>query len=156
MSKSEQVERAFDVVRADLGPYDILFNHAGTNIVKPLHDRSEEDYDRLMDINVRSEFLVCRCGLPEMVANGASSVVIAASIESELGFALEALYRMSRRGELQLARTINVGIESSAFAHFRLPGHRENCALPTRNRRVGRCRANVARWQPGCNAGSHL
>ena len=70
----------------------MLFNHAGTIIVKPLHESTEEDYDRLMDINVRSAFLVCRRALPEMVANGGGSVVITASIASELGYALEALY----------------------------------------------------------------
>ncbi len=108
VSKADQVDRAFDAIRDRVGPYDVLFNHAGTIIVKPLHESTEEDYDRLMDINVRSAFLVCRRALPEMVANGGGSVVITASIASELGYALEALYCMSKGAVLQLARTISV------------------------------------------------
>jgi NAD(P)-dependent dehydrogenase (short-subunit alcohol dehydrogenase family) len=108
VSKADQVDRAFDAIKDRMGPYDVLFNHAGTIIVKPLHETTEEDYDRLMDINVRSAFLVCRRALPEMVENGGGSVVITASIASELGYALEALYCMSKGAVLQLSRTISV------------------------------------------------
>lgn len=108
VSKAPEVDSAFDKIKHVVGPYDVLFNHAGTIIVKPLHDSTEEDYDRLMDINVRSAFLVCRRALPEMVENGGGSVVITASIASELGYALEALYCMSKGAVLQLARTISV------------------------------------------------
>ena len=108
VSKADQVDRAFDAIKDRIGPYDVLFNHAGTIIVKPLHETTEEDYDRLMDVNVRSAFLVCRRALPEMVANGGGSVVITASIASELGYALEALYCMSKGAVLQLSRTISV------------------------------------------------
>jgi len=108
VSKSNEVDRAFDAIKADVGPYDVLFNHAGTIIVKALHESTEEDYDRLMDINVRSAFLVCRRALPEMVSNGGGSVVITASIASELGYALESLYCMSKGAVLQLARTIAI------------------------------------------------
>ena len=108
VSKADQVDRAFDAIKDRIGPYDVLFNHAGTIIVKPLHETTEEDYDRLMDVNVRSAFLVCRRALPEMVANGGGSVVITASIASELGYALESLYCMSKGAVLQLSRTISV------------------------------------------------
>ncbi|AXI48563.1 oxidoreductase [Sulfitobacter sp. SK012] len=122
VSKSKEVDGAFDAIKADIGAYDILFNHAGTIIVKPLHESTEEDYDRLMDINVRSAFLVCRRALPEMVSNGGGSVVITASIASELGYALEALYCMSKGAVLQLARTIAV--------EYREQGIRCNAVCP--------------------------
>jgi NAD(P)-dependent dehydrogenase (short-subunit alcohol dehydrogenase family) len=122
VSKAAQVDQAFDTIRDQVGAYDILFNHAGTIIVKPLHDTTEEDYDRLMDINVRSAFLVCRRALPEMVKNGGGSVVITASIASELGYALESLYCMSKGAVLQLSRTIAV--------EYRAQGIRCNAVCP--------------------------
>ncbi|MEM9498572.1 MAG: SDR family oxidoreductase, partial [Pseudomonadota bacterium] len=122
VSKSDQVDRAFDTIKSEIGPYDVLFNHAGTIIVKPLHESTEEDYDRLMDINVRSAFLVCRRALPEMVANGGGSVVITASIASELGYALESLYCMTKGAVLQLSRTIAV--------EYREQGIRCNAVCP--------------------------
>ncbi len=122
VSKADQVDRAFDAIKAEVGTYDVLFNHAGTIIVKPLHESTEEDYDRLMDINVRSAFLVCRRALPEMAANGGGSVVITASIASELGYALESLYCMTKGAVLQLSRVIAV--------EYREQGIRCNAVCP--------------------------
>jgi len=122
VAKSADVDRAFDAIKTEVGPYNVLFNHAGTIIVKPLHESTEEDYDRLMDINVRSAFLVCRRALPEMVANGGGSVVITASIASELGYALESLYCMTKGAVLQLSRTIAV--------EYREQGIRCNAVCP--------------------------
>ena len=108
VSDQGQVEAAFDQIKETIGPYNVLFNHAGTITVKPLHESTEADYDRLMDINVRSAFLVCRRAVKEMSDNGGGSIVITASIASELGFALESLYCMTKGAVLQLARTISV------------------------------------------------
>jgi NAD(P)-dependent dehydrogenase (short-subunit alcohol dehydrogenase family) len=108
VSDSGQVDAAFDQIVETIGPYDILFNHAGTITVKALHDSTEADYDRLMDINVRSAFLVCRRAVKEMSDNGGGSIVITASIASELGYALESLYCMTKGAVLQLMRTISV------------------------------------------------
>ncbi len=122
VSKASEVDAAFERVAAEVGPYDILFNHAGTIIVKPLDDSTEEDYDRLMDINVKSAFLVCRRAVKQMSDNGGGSIVITASIASELGYPLESLYCMSKGAVLQLARTIS--------AEYRDRGIRCNAVCP--------------------------
>ena len=122
VAKAAEVDRAFDAIKSEVGPYNVLFNHAGTLIVKPLHASTEEDYDRLMDINVRSAFLVCRRAVPEMVAHGGGSVVITASIASELGYALESLYCMTKGAVLQLSRAIAV--------EYREQGIRCNAVCP--------------------------
>ncbi len=108
VSNAAQVDAAFDRIAEIVGPYNVLFNHAGTITVKPLHESTEADYDRLMDINVRSAFLVCRRAVKEMSANGGGSIVITGSIASELGYALESLYCMTKGAVLQLSRTISV------------------------------------------------
>ncbi len=137
VSKSDQVDRAFDQIAKDVGPYDILFNHAGTIIVKPLHESTEADYDRLMDINVRSAFLVCRRALPEMVANGGGSVVITASIASELGYALEvALLHVERCGPATGAHHFGRVPRAGHPLQRRLPGVRKDRPWPARDRRA--------------------
>jgi len=120
--KADQVDRAFDEIAEQVGPYDVLFNHAGTIIVKPLHESTEGDYDRLMDINVKSAFLVCRRAVREMSDNGGGSIVITASIASELGYALESLYYMTKGAVLQLARVIST--------EYREQGIRCNAVCP--------------------------
>ena len=108
VTSASQVDRAFDEVIETFGSYNVLFNHAGTIIVKPLHESSEEDYDRLMDVNVRSAFLVCRRAVREMSEHGGGSIIITSSIAAELGYAFESLYCMTKGAVLQLARAISV------------------------------------------------
>ena len=122
VSDARQVDAAFDRVIETFGPYNVLFNHAGTITVKALHESTEEDYDRLMDINVRSAFLVCRRAVKEMSNNGGGSIVITASIASELGFPLESIYCMTKGAVLQLARSIS--------AEYRDQGIRCNAVCP--------------------------
>jgi len=122
VSDARQVDAVFDKVIETFGPYNVLFNHAGTITVKPLHESTEADYDRLMDINVRSAFLVCRRAVKEMSDNGGGSIVITGSIASELGYPLESLYCMTKGAVLQLARSIS--------AEYRDRGIRCNAVCP--------------------------
>lgn len=121
-SDAAQVDRALAASIDAFGPINVLFNHAGTIIVKPLHETSNEDYDRLMDINVRSAFLVCRSVVRHMLEHEGGSIVITSSIGGERGFALESLYCMTKGAVLQLARSI--------AAEYRDQGIRCNAVCP--------------------------
>lgn len=105
-----------------LGPIDTLFNHAGTIIVKPLHETTDEDYDRLMRINTRSAFVVCREVVAHMLEHGGGSIIITSSIGGEKGFGLESVYCMTKGAVLQLARSIAV--------EYRDRGIRANAVCP--------------------------
>jgi NAD(P)-dependent dehydrogenase (short-subunit alcohol dehydrogenase family) len=106
VSKTAEIERSVAAVAQAFGKIDILFNHAGTIIVKPFHETTEADYDRLMDINVRSAFFVCQAVLKRMLETGGGSIIITSSIGGEKGFALEGLYCMTKGAVLQLSRSI--------------------------------------------------
>jgi len=108
VSKAKEVNESIDNILKIFGEINILFNHAGTIIVKPLHKSTEEDYDYLMNINVRSAFLVCNKVIPLMLKNGGGNIVITSSIGGEKGFAYESLYCMTKGAVLQLARSIAV------------------------------------------------
>ncbi len=122
VTRSDTVRAALAQVNAAWGPVDTLFSHAGTIIVKPLHDSTDEDYDRLMAINVRSSFIVCREVVAQMRRNGGGSIVITSSIGGEKGFALESIYCMTKGAVLQLARSI--------AAEYRDEGIRANAVCP--------------------------
>ena len=76
VSNAKEVNDSIDNILKVFGEINILFNHAGTIIVKPLHESTEEDYDYLMNINVRSAFLVCNKVIPLMLKNGGGNIVI--------------------------------------------------------------------------------
>lgn len=115
VSNALSVEQGIASVIEKYGCIDTLFNHAGTIIVKPLHESTEADYDRLMAINVKSAFLVCKTVVPLMITNGGGSIVITSSIGGEKGFALESLYCMTKGAVLQLARSIAVEYRDSGI-----------------------------------------
>ena len=108
VSNAREVNDSVDNILKVFGEINILFNHAGTIIVKPLHESTEEDYDYLMNINVRSAFLVCNKIIPLMLKNGGGNIVITSSIGGEKGFAYESLYCMTKGAVLQLARSIAI------------------------------------------------
>lgn len=122
VTQSATVRTALAQVNAAWGPVDTLFSHAGTIIVKPLHQTTDEDYDRLMAINVRSSFIVCREVVAQMRDTGGGSIVITSSIGGEKGFALESVYCMTKGAVLQLARSIAV--------EYRDAGIRANAVCP--------------------------
>ncbi|MEK8026943.1 SDR family NAD(P)-dependent oxidoreductase [Pseudaquabacterium rugosum] len=108
VSRRTDVDRAVAEAGARFGPLSVLFNHAGTITVKPFLDTTDEDYDRLMDINVRSMFMMTRAVLPQMLAAGGGSIVCTASISSVAATPLEVLYCMTKGACAMLARAIAV------------------------------------------------
>src|SRR4030095_7447928 len=72
--KKEDVHRLLDQVASTLGPVDILVNAAGIGVFGNVTTFSDEDYEAILDTNLRSIFMACRYVLPSMYsrAQGAS------------------------------------------------------------------------------------
>ncbi len=79
VTRADAIERMRDETIAALGPIDILVNNAGINIVKPFLDLSEDEWDRLFAINIRSYWLTARAIAPGMIARGRGKIINAAS-----------------------------------------------------------------------------
>lgn len=90
------------------GPPSVLFNHAGSIVVKPFLDTTDEEYGWLMDVNVKSMFMMTRAVLPFMLANGGGRIVCTSSISAVVGTPMEALYAMSKGAVHMFARAIAV------------------------------------------------
>jgi NAD(P)-dependent dehydrogenase (short-subunit alcohol dehydrogenase family) len=105
-----------------LGPADVLFNHAGTLIVRPFLETTVDEWDRLMAINVRSMFLMTRAVLPAMVAKGKGSIVCTSSISAIAATPMEVLYGATKGACHMFARAIAV--------EFRDRGIRCNALCP--------------------------
>lgn len=121
VSQSAQVQAAVDAALAALGPADILFNHAGTLIVKPFLEVEEHEWDWLMAVNVKSMFLMTRAVLPQMLAKGKGSIVCTSSISAQYATPGEVVYNASKGACQMFARAIAVefrdrGIRCNAVA----------------------------------------
>ncbi|MCJ9751023.1 SDR family oxidoreductase [Neorhizobium sp. BETTINA12A] len=108
VSDELQVKQAVEAISGELGPITVLFNHAGTIIVRPFLETSVEDWDRLMAINVRSMFLMTRAVLPHMIKAGGGSIVCTSSISAVAATPMEVLYDTTKGACHMFARAIAV------------------------------------------------
>ena len=108
VSDEEQVAAAVAKVTATLGAVTVLFNHAGTIVVKPFLETTLGEWDRLMAINVRSMFLMTRAVLPGMIGAGGGSIVCTSSISAVAATPMEVLYDTTKGACHMFARAIAV------------------------------------------------
>jgi NAD(P)-dependent dehydrogenase (short-subunit alcohol dehydrogenase family) len=122
VSSKTEVEAAVAAVNAALGPVNVLFNHAGTIVIKPFLETEEADWDFLFDVNVKSMYLMTRAVLPQMLANGGGSIVCTSSISAVYATPNEVLYDATKGACHMFARAIAV--------EFRDRGIRCNAVCP--------------------------
>jgi NAD(P)-dependent dehydrogenase (short-subunit alcohol dehydrogenase family) len=108
VSKAAEVGTAVQRIREALGPINVLFNHAGSIVVKPFLETTEEDWDWLMAVNVKSMYLVTRAVLPDMIAAGGGSIVCTSSISAVAATPMEVLYDTTKGACHMFARAIAV------------------------------------------------
>eukprot|EP01136_Pigoraptor_vietnamica_P030045 Opistho-1_new@88750 len=108
VSQALPVERAVAAVLARWGTIDMLFNHAGSIVVKPFLETTEDEWDRLMAVNVKSMFLVTRAVLPTMLAQRKGAIVCTSSISAVAGTPMEVLYDTTKGACHMFARAIAV------------------------------------------------
>lgn len=108
VSEAEQVEAAVRGAEEAHGAADVLFNHAGTIVIKPFLETTEEEWDWLHAVNVRSMFLMTRAVLPGMLAGGRGSIVCTSSISAVAGTPMEVLYDTTKGAVHMFARAIAV------------------------------------------------
>jgi len=107
MSDPADIATAIAACRDRFGRLDVLCNNAGTGSDPGvrIHDVAIEDWDRVMNTNLRGAFLVLRAAIPLMLAGGGGSIVVMASIGSFRATPGSSPYISSKGGLLMLTRT---------------------------------------------------
>ncbi|WP_028747813.1 SDR family NAD(P)-dependent oxidoreductase [Rhizobium mesoamericanum] len=90
------------------GAVTVLFNHAGTIVIKPFLETTLEEWEWLHAVNVRSMFLMTRAVLPGMIAAGGGSIVCTSSISAVAATPMEVLYDTTKGAVHMFARAIGV------------------------------------------------
>lgn len=96
ISDEKQVNEAVAQVLRDFHRIDCVINNAGIGVFKPAEEIHPEDWDRVMDVNVKGSYLLTRAVLPHMKAAGAGHIVGIASDVSKRTFAKGSLYTASK------------------------------------------------------------
>lgn len=103
---SESVKAMAEQVLADFGRVDILVNNAGVWLPSLLSETSEEQWLRMIDINLNGTFRVTRAFLPSMLKNGYGRIIQLGSIAGEVGLPCYAGYSAAKAGVIMLTKVM--------------------------------------------------
>lgn len=106
VSHEAEVEKVFREVRERFGGIDILVNNAGiAGTSKPTHEISEEEWDRVMAVNVKGVFFCTKHAIPAMQDAGGGSIINLSSIYGIIGAADLPPYHASKGAVRLMTKT---------------------------------------------------
>jgi len=120
--RESQVKRSIDRAFKAFGRLDILVNNAGIVDIRQLHESTEADWDRVLDVNLKSIFFSFKHAYPYLLKNRTSTVVNIGSISSFVGQAGTPAYTTSKHAVMGLTRSIALD--------YGKDGIRCNCVCP--------------------------
>lgn len=96
VSKKEQVEAVREEIKRLGFSIDIIINNAGVSQIKMFSDITEDDWDRVMDVNMKGAFLVTQSFLPDLISKKKGNIINISSIWGETGASCEVHYSASK------------------------------------------------------------
>jgi 3-oxoacyl-[acyl-carrier protein] reductase len=108
VSKTKEVEQAMNRIIADFGQIHILINNAGIASKAPLEELSEEEWDRVINIDLKSVYNTCRIILPHMKKFKYGRIVNMSSAAGKLGggFLSTCAYAAAKSGVMGLTKCL--------------------------------------------------
>ncbi len=107
-AQQEQIAKScVDTAIAQYGALDILINNVGIGIYKDLIETSLQDYDDMVDSNVKSTFLFTRHAVPHMIDQKAGTILMISSMAGLYGFAGEAVYCATKFAQVGFAQALD-------------------------------------------------
>jgi NAD(P)-dependent dehydrogenase (short-subunit alcohol dehydrogenase family) len=122
VTSAEDCVDLVDTALARFGTLDCAVNNAGIAVHKPLAEVTEEEYDRVLAVNLKGVFLGMRAQIPAMVERGGGAIVNIASVAGLMAVPLISPYTASKHGIIGLTR--------NAAMEYGTAGVRVNAVCP--------------------------
>lgn len=106
--RKQSVLDAVAAVAASFGKIDILVNNAGVNVRKTTLELSEEEWDRVLDTNLKGYFLVAQAVAPHMIRRGRGKMINVSSIFGAVGMNNQLAYACSKGGINQMTKVMAI------------------------------------------------
>jgi 2-dehydro-3-deoxy-D-gluconate 5-dehydrogenase len=118
----ELVEACIETTVETFGGFDILVANSGTVVRKPPEELSIEEWDLVIDTNLKGTFLCCKAAFPQLVKRGGGKIITNGSMFSIFGSTVRSAYPSSKGGIVQLTKSLAV-----AWAKYNI---QVNCIVP--------------------------
>jgi NADP-dependent 3-hydroxy acid dehydrogenase YdfG len=105
--EEDTARRTVEAAVESFGRLDILINNAGVGNYKDLVETSADEYDDMMDTNMRSTFLFTRHAVPMMLEQGEGTVLMLSSMAGIYGFPGEAVYCATKFAQVGFAQALD-------------------------------------------------
>jgi 2-deoxy-D-gluconate 3-dehydrogenase len=149
VSDEAAVARLVQAALDRFGRIDVLVNNAGTNLRKPLHEYSLEEWHRVMDTNLTSAFLCSRAVYPAMKKAGGGKIINIGSMMSIFGASFAPAYGASKGGIVQLTKSAaSAWARDNIQVNAVLPGWIDTELTQGARRQVPGLHENVLRRTP--------
>ncbi|MFH1982622.1 MAG: glucose 1-dehydrogenase [Pseudomonadota bacterium] len=121
VTSTETVRQGVAAILKHFGRVDILLNNAGTNYRVPILEYPEEEWDRVINTNLKGYYLVAQAVVPQMIANGYGKVINMSSILGRIGIINQLAYASAKGGVDQMTKIMalewaKLGVRVNAIA----------------------------------------
>lgn len=121
VSKAADAERMVAGTVKHFGRLDIIYNNAGIGFARPLHKMSEEEWDRVVDVDLKGVFLGCKYAIPELLKTR-GVILSTASVAGIEGIRRMGHYCAAKAGVILLTKSMAMDYSEQ--------GIRVNCVCP--------------------------
>jgi len=104
VTSSENYRLLFNFCEREFSGLDIMVNNAGIGLAGKLPDTAENDWQRIIDVNLKGAFLGMKFGIPLIKKSGGGSIINISSIAALVGLVDRAVYSASKGGIIAMSR----------------------------------------------------
>ena len=108
VGKGETAERFVRTAVERFGRVDVMVNNAGVSVVKPLHEHTEAEWDRVMETNVKGAFWAAKYVVPVMIRQKSGVILNTGSISGVAGIPMQGAYGPSKGAIHQMTRQMAI------------------------------------------------